>query len=188
MPRLLHHISARYPSAGLPPQRSRACAWFSIFLRTIFAQSWFLRGFEMASWCSTISACLECAPIGSDRPLGIWFDPQKRIPIPSSLTCPMSDAVIKTCGLSITMTQISDNGILSRTLSSWRSLMTRHLSWTQRNLGVPIVTVNSIGGSVSRYLVRYGRGLYVCRQLIDNVIAELAGFIHRCIIFGSLFL
>jgi len=44
---------------------------------------------------------------------------------------------------------------------------------------VPIVTVNNIGGSVSWYLVRYGLGLYVCRQLIDNVIAEPAGFIHR---------
>ena len=50
---------------------------------------------------------------------------------------------------------------------------------------MPIVTVNSIGGSVSRYLVRYGRGLYVCRQLIDNVIADLAGFIHQCTIFDE---
>lgn len=27
-------------------------------------QIWFRNGFEMASWCSTISACLECAPRG----------------------------------------------------------------------------------------------------------------------------
>lgn len=58
------------------------------------------------------------------------------------------------------------------------SLMTRHLSWTPRYFGVLIVTVNNIGGSVSWYLMRYGRGLYVCRQLIDNVIAESVGFIH----------
>lgn len=63
------------------------------------------------------------------------------------------------------------------------SLMTRHLSWTQRYFGVLIVTVNNIGGSVSWYLMRYGRGLYVCRQLIDNVIAESVGFIHQCAIF-----
>ena len=65
--------------------------------------------------------------------------------------------------------------------------MTRQLSWTQRCLDVPIVTVNSIGGSVSRYLVRYGRGLYVCRQLIDNVIAETTGFIHRYTTFDRAF-
>lgn len=49
------------------------------------------------------------------------------------------------------------------------------------------MTVNNIGGSVSWYLMGYGRGLYVCRQLIDNVIAELAGFIHQCTIFDEAF-
>lgn len=50
-----------------------------------------------------------------------------------------------------------------------------------------IVTVNNIGGSVSQYLMGYGRGLYVCRQLIDNVIAKAANYIHQCTIFDEAF-